>query len=169
MEEERRLCYVAITRARQTLTVSYARQRMLYGRTSSNPPSRFLEELPEDPILWQGKEQAPARGSWDSGSSWSGSAFGRTDSTAPGKERPAAVRPQRPRRVWNSGYTAPAAHTAPLLQLQGGDAVRHRTYGEGMVLSVRPMGNDALVEIAFNGVGTKRLMLRSAGEHLTKL
>ena len=56
-----------------------------------------------------------------------------------------------------------------MLQLGKGDAIRHRTFGEGMVLSVRPMGGDALVEVAFDGVGTKKLMLRAAGAHITKL
>ncbi len=50
-----------------------------------------------------------------------------------------------------------------------GDAISHRTFGKGMVLSVRPMGNDALLEVAFDGVGTKKLMLRAAGPHITKL
>lgn len=69
------------------------------------------------------------------------------------------------------GYTAPSVAAAPagLLQLQKGDAIRHRTFGEGMVLSIRPMGNDALIEVAFDGVGTKKLMLRVAGAHITKL
>ena len=58
---------------------------------------------------------------------------------------------------------------APLLQLQPGDGVRHSAFGQGMVLSVRPMGGDALVEVAFDRVGTKRLMLKAAGAHLTKL
>ena len=57
MEEERRLCYVAMTRARERLTMTTARQRMLYGRTSNNMPSRFLEELPAEPIDWQGKTE----------------------------------------------------------------------------------------------------------------
>ena len=56
-----------------------------------------------------------------------------------------------------------------MLQLQNGDRVRHRTFGEGMVLSLRPMGNDALIEVAFDTAGTKKLMLRTAGAHMTKL
>ena len=63
----------------------------------------------------------------------------------------------------------PAASSAPLLQLQPGDGVRHSAFGQGMVLSVRPMGGDALVEVAFDRVGTKKLMLKAAGAHLTKL
>ena len=54
MEEERRLCYVAITRAKQSLTITHARQRMIYGRTSSALPSRFLREIPEECIVKKG-------------------------------------------------------------------------------------------------------------------
>ncbi len=163
MEEERRLCYVAMTRARQRLTMTTARQRMLYGRTSSNLPSRFLEELPAEPIDWQSKTEPRSAGRWGeedaaSSSSAGGSAlsFG------------AAVRQPRPRR--DSGYTAPPI-PAPsgLLQLEKGDSISHRTFGKGMVLSVRPMGNDALIEVAFDGAGTKKLMLKVAGAHITKL
>ena len=78
--------------------------------------------------------------------------------------------PARPAR--DTGFTAPsrtAAAPSGLLQLEKGDAIQHRTFGRGMVLSVRPVGNDALVEVAFDGVGTKKLMLKVAGAHITKL
>ena len=173
MEEERRLCYVAITRAKKTLTITHARQRMLYGRTSTNQPSRFLEEVPEESILWQGREDAArSAAAWAHDPGLSGAVFSRSGSAAPRPESAVAPRPapsRRPAKVWNSGYTASAAKAAPLPELSSGDSVRHRTFGEGMVLSVKPMGNDALIEIAFTDVGTKRLMLRSAKEHLTKL
>jgi DNA helicase-2/ATP-dependent DNA helicase PcrA len=64
------------------------------------------------------------------------------------------------------GHAAPAA---PLLQLQQGDMVEHTAFGKGMVLSVRPMGGDALAEVAFDTVGKKKLMLKSAGAHMRKL
>ena len=54
MEEERRLCYVAITRAKQNLTITHARQRMLYGRTAAALPSRFLKEIPEECVVKKG-------------------------------------------------------------------------------------------------------------------
>ena len=59
--------------------------------------------------------------------------------------------------------------SAPLLQLKAGESVRHSAFGTGMVLSVRPMGGDALIEVAFDKVGTKKLMLKAAGKHLTKV
>ena len=55
------------------------------------------------------------------------------------------------------------------MQLNKGDMVEHTAFGKGMVMSVRPMGGDALVEVAFDKVGTKKLMLKSAGKHMTKL
>ena len=58
---------------------------------------------------------------------------------------------------------------APMLQLNQGDMVEHTAFGKGMVLSVRPMGGDALLEVAFDQMGTKKLMLKSAGNHLKKL
>ena len=162
MEEERRLCYVAMTRARQRLVMTSARQRMLYGRTSSNLPSRFLDELPQSAIEWQGKSDSSRAGGWSGGSSFSSSAS--MDASRGGGASPA-----RPAR--DTGFTAPSRTAAPsdLLQLEKGDAIQHRTFGKGMVLSVRPVGNDALVEVAFDGVGTKKLMLKVAGAHITKL
>ena len=68
------------------------------------------------------------------------------------------------------GFTAQAAPAgAGLMELRQGDMVRHKSFGQGMVLSVRKMGNDALVEVAFDQVGTKKLMLRAAGPHMEKL
>ena len=65
MEEERRLCYVAITRARERLTISYAHQRMLYGRTNACMPSRFLKEIPEECVEHRGGyHPKPAISSW---------------------------------------------------------------------------------------------------------
>lgn len=175
MEEERRLCYVAMTRARQHLTMTNARQRMLYGRTTNNPPSRFLEEIPAETMDWQGRRSSPSGfSSWDDSVSDGsfgggyGSGYGtrseydqRPQSTRPARrEHPIAQRPA-------AGFTSKQGG-APLLQLQKGDSVSHRSFGDGMVLSVRPMGNDALIEVAFDQVGTKKLMLRAAAAHMTK-
>ena len=170
MEEERRLCYVAMTRAQERLVMTNARQRMLYGRTNSNLPSRFLEELPQEPVDWQNKtEQRPSGASLPDEAGLGGSSFAAHQPG--GNHGPGLSRSRRqPRPVRDPGFTAPKpVQAADLLQLEKGDAIRHRTFGQGMVLSVRPMGNDALVEVAFDGVGTKKLMLRAAGVHITKL
>jgi len=158
MEEERRLCYVAMTRAREHLTMTTARQRMLYGHTNNNMPSRFLEELPKEPVDWQNipeprREEKPAADPLAGGGR-----YGTGVGTA-----------KRPRPRLDPGFTVAGGASGGLLQLEKGDSISHRTFGKGMVLSVRPMGNDALIEVAFDGVGTKKLMLKVAGAHITKL
>ncbi|MBD5150138.1 MAG: UvrD-helicase domain-containing protein [Oscillibacter sp.] len=168
MEEERRLCYVAMTRARERLTMTTARQRMLYGRTNNNMPSRFLEELPSEPIEWHGKtEPRAAANQWgDDAPAFGSLAGGSGYSQAPSAAKSRYTRPRR-----DPGYTAPSgtAGSSGILQLEKGDSICHRTFGNGMVLSVRPMGNDALIEVAFDNVGTKKLMRNTASAHITKL
>ena len=154
MEEERRLCYVAMTRAKEKLTLTNARQRMLFGRTTPCMPSRFLKEIPEENMEWLGKPEPRPASRWDDD-------FGDTPRYASQPETRTMPKPEYPVR--------PTVSSAPLLQLQPGDGVRHSAFGQGMVLSVRPMGGDALVEVAFDRVGTKKLMLKAAGAHLTKL
>ena len=166
MEEERRLCYVAMTRAKEKLTLTNARQRMLFGRTTPCMPSRFLKEIPEENMEWLGKPEPRPTSSWDDFGD--GPAYAPQREARPGTERPAHLeRPERPAHPERP--VRPAAVSAPLLQLQPGDGVRHSAFGQGMVLSVRSMGGDALVEVAFDRVGTKRLMLKAAGAHLVKL
>ena len=155
MEEERRLCYVAITRAKKHLTICHARQRMLYGRTSAAMASRFLKEIPEDCIIKKGGYRKPA----DTGY---GQSYGQYASynnfTAPRKPQP------KP----GVNVAAPAAKTN-MLELNKGDMVRHAAFGRGMVLSVMKMGGDALLEIAFDDIGTKKLMAKTASAHMKKL
>ena len=165
MEEERRLCYVAMTRAKEKLTMTNARQRMLFGRTTTNLPSRFLEEVPAENIRWDGKPQprmsADAFGDHDFGSSLG-------EERTHMREVPVRRAPRRP--APDRGFTAQETAAAPgLMELRQGDMVRHKSFGQGMVLSVRRMGNDALIEVAFDQVGTKKLMLRAAGPHMEKL
>ena len=190
MEEERRLCYVAMTRAKEKLFLTNARQRMLYGRTSSNMPSRFLEEIPQQNMEWLSKPE-PRRSGWDEG--WGGEeSFGGFGSTSGltassgrtggfggagtgtragvsgGLRSAAGARPvSRSAASARSAAASPRAGTS--LSLQQGDMVEHTAFGKGMVVSVRPMGGDALLEVAFDNVGTKKLMLKSAGSHMKKL
>ncbi len=194
LEEERRLCYVALTRAKERLTLTNARQRMLYGKTSPCRPSRFLEEIPEKNSDWQGKP-APYTASerWEDGSY----SVGYSDTSAYTKEPPSGgygggdglryASAESRRGSWSSdgvhSYKAsPTPAPRPLksvstkprsaglpMQLQQGDMVEHTAFGKGMVLSIRPMGGDALVEVAFDNVGSKKLMLKSAGVHMKKL
>ena len=168
MEEERRLCYVAMTRAMEKLTLTHARQRMLFGRTTPAMPSRFLEEVPEENSRWIGKPEPKPERHWSDdfndepmgfGGSFGGSSFGGSSySSAP---KISAKKPT----FTESVKKTPAA---PMLQLQPGESVRHSAFGAGLVVSVRPMGGDALIEVAFDSVGTKKLMLKAASAHLTK-
>ncbi len=158
MEEERRLCYVAITRAKKTLTISHAKQRMLYGRTSAALPSRFLKEIPEDYIVRKGgyrRAQEPASGY--------GNVYGGYGSYASYNTQ-AKKAPSKP-MVSSIGTSAKTTY----LELNQGDMVMHAAFGKGMVLSVMKMGGDALLEIAFDDIGTKKLMAKTASAHMKKL
>lgn len=156
MEEERRLCYVAITRAKQSLTISHARQRMIYGRTSAALPSRFLREIPEDCVLKKGGYRKAQENGYGFGehSQYSGHS---------GYPAPASRRPAR------TTIAPPTADVKTYLELNQGDMVLHAAFGKGMVLSVMKMGGDALLEIAFDDIGTKKLMAKTASAHMKKL
>ncbi len=147
MEEERRLCYVAITRAKSTLTISYAKQRMLYGHTNSSLPSRFLREIPSEITVKKGSVY-PSLG----------------QNFAPQR----AFRPTQPSTQKIAPATAVQTSSA-YLELSKGDMVMHTAFGRGMVLSVIKMGADALLEIAFDQIGTKKLMAKTASAHMKRL
>jgi DNA helicase-2/ATP-dependent DNA helicase PcrA len=155
MEEERRLCYVAITRAKEKLFVSYAKQRMLYGRTNASLPSRFLREIPDDIVERKGGyHQSIERNSFEGGGYVpQRSTYG----------HPAA----KPSQSMLTQYSAPKPAT--YLDLNKGDMVQHTAFGRGMVLSVVKMGGDALLEIAFDKIGTKKLMAKTASAHMKRL
>lgn len=161
LEEERRLCYVAMTRAKEVLHLSCAAQRMLFGRTSANLPSRFIKEIPEEYVEselrdYKWNNQTPFEEQWQKPSSEYPLQSQRqiTSNSAP-KERVA--------------YRTPPRKSAPLPSFSKGDMVEHSAFGRGMLLSVQPMGGDALLEVAFDNVGTKRMMLKAAAQHMTKL
>ncbi|MBE6982725.1 MAG: ATP-dependent DNA helicase PcrA [Ruminococcaceae bacterium] len=149
MEEERRLCYVAITRARRNLTVSYARERMLYGRTNAAMPSRFLKELPADVTERKGMYMRPQTYN--------------TQYHTPATQTYAAKTVTH-----TSAYVIPEQKPVTFLDLRKGDMVEHTAFGKGMVLSVQKMGNDALWEIVFDGKGTKKLMAKAASVHIKR-
>ena len=153
MEEERRLCYVAITRAKQSLTISHARQRMIYGRTSSSMPSRFLKEIPEDCVVKRGGFQRTQERAAEAHSRSGYGAYGS----------------QVSRRPLRTTIAPPAGDVKTYLELNQGDMVMHAAFGKGMVLSVMKMGGDALLEIAFDDIGTKKLMAKTASAHMKKL
>ena len=153
IEEERRLAYVAITRAKKRLFITHVRDRMLNGRTGSNQLSRFAAEIPAE--LVERIDEAPA------------DAELRQLRQRPVKQKPVNhfvnetskrspaltnLKPQN--NTASSGFAV-------------GDKVKHVTFGEGTILSSKPMGGDTLYEIAFDKVGTKKLMATYA--RLTKV
>ena len=155
MEEERRLCYVAITRAKKHLTITHARQRMLYGRTSASLPSRFLKEIPDDLLEKKGGYYQQAAGTGYGYSTYN--SYKATQQISVYTPKPYLQR------------SSQAASSAPMLDLNKGDMVQHTAFGKGMVLSVIKMGGDALLEIAFDDIGTKKLMAKSASAHMKRL
>lgn len=153
MEEERRLCYVAITRAKENLAISYAKQRMLYGRTNASLPSRFLREIPADIVQKKGGYQQAAQQGYNTRSAYA--------------HMPPVTQPNRA-----SNYHIPTGDTQKktvYLELNRGDMVQHTAFGKGLVLSVVKMGGDALLEIAFDKIGTKKLMAKTASAHMKRL
>ena len=148
MEEERRLCYVAITRAMRRLHIVCARQRMLFGRTTANRVSRFVDEIPEEHIE---KKNVPK-------------GYGYRDKR---EETSLAYRAPKPQthRV-SAPSAAPAAKTPPAFAV--GDHVVHKAFGPGVFRKMTPMGGDFLIEVEFEKVGTKKLMLRVAAQMMKK-
>ena len=152
MEEERRLCYVAITRAKLGLTISYAKQRMLYGRTNASLPSRFLSEIPEDLVVRKGSTYT---------------AYGASGAQRATQFKATPFASYKPSGELQSARSAPTQK--PLPDWKKGDMVQHTAFGKGMILSVMKMGGDALLEIAFDEIGTKKLMAKTASAHMKQL
>ena len=139
LEEERRLAYVGITRARERLYLSRALSRSAWGSPMHNPASRFLDEIP--PELVESRRDEPVL-------TWSGS-------SAASAPRPAAP-------VGMLKRPEPTAGTRPVVALAVGDRVLHKTFGMGTVTGTSGVGDKAEATIDFGTVGTKRLLLRYA-------
>jgi DNA helicase-2/ATP-dependent DNA helicase PcrA len=143
LEEERRLMYVAVTRARRRLYVTHAQSRMLHGQVRYNIASRFLDELPRELVQWLSPHRP--RG---------GSAI--DVDPAEWGERIAAITPAR-------GNSAPApapGETAPKWRI--GQSVRHVKFGIGIIIDAEGRGGDARVQVNFRDVGVKWLALEYA-------
>ncbi len=132
IEEERRLCYVGITRAKEKLYLISSASRMIFGQTSYNPPSRFISEIPSD--LLDGEVTRPKE---------TGYRF-ETDT-------------KNYSTIFNNNITHKSS-TSVSYDFKTGDRVKHMRFGEGTVLSAVPMGADVKLSIAFDDVGTKNLM-----------
>ncbi|NYT63640.1 UvrD-helicase domain-containing protein [Alcaligenaceae bacterium] len=146
LEEERRLMYVAITRARERLYLTLAQSRMLHGQTRYAMRSRFLEEIPEAHLKWlTPREQRPVVRE----ETWSG-AFRR--GTSFNSKEGGTVAPRAPRSL-TTGVTVGEQH------FRIGTGVRHGKFGEGTVIGLSGLGQDAQAQIQFRELGTKTLAL----------
>ncbi|MCD8086584.1 MAG: UvrD-helicase domain-containing protein [Clostridiales bacterium] len=180
MEEERRLCYVAMTRAKEQLFLTCATQRMLFGRTNSNRPSRFIGEIPDEYLDKSGRAfEADKReygGRWkdkdqpeqENGKQGQGGRYGGRSRQALRSHGPLGGGISIHHDAKPTGQRAVQASFHLLSQYQKGTLVEHTAFGRGMIVSVQPMGGDALVEIAFDTVGTKWLMLKAAMQHMKR-
>ena len=179
MEEERRLCYVAMTRAKERLHMTCASQRMLFGRTNANRPSRFLGEIPPEFVEQSGhsrygssggegerpqpaeggfRRRTPVKRTYDRGYSMGGGY------SAPGSGEQAAP-------DWKSPGTSRSA--ADFWGFRKGDTVVHKAFGQGLITGLSPIEKDGtvadvLVEIAFDSIGTKKLLLKSVAQFMKK-
>lgn len=163
MEEARRLCYVAITRAKEKLVLTCARYRTLMGRTMNNRVSRFADEIPESCIERLGQEPHRAFAGGQSHVASANAGF-----SAPFSSRPFDHATQN-KREDHYGMTSGAAKPKPnTIAISVGDEVMHKGFGKGSVLSVQQMGGDALLEIQFEQ-GKKRLMAKAALQQMELL
>ena len=135
LEEDRRLCYVAITRAKRKLYITTAASRLLYGQTQHNKMSRFIQEIPGEYMEYNDKTAKTAM----------------SERTYGGRKQSTYLQDRSAAQAAKSA-AAPAAES-----FAAGDRVSHRKFGEGTVLSASPLGNDTLLEISFDTNGTKKL------------
>ncbi|MFL5793596.1 MAG: DNA helicase PcrA [Actinomycetes bacterium] len=161
LEEERRLAYVGITRARERLYLTNAWSRTLFGATSYNLPSRFLKEVPEE-LVSVAPAQAKAAAAGSGPASWGDSspAFGAGRSSF--NARPGAPPVSFDRQPTPAERLAGRQRGALDLGLAPGDEVVHRQWGRGTVATISGQGERAMAEVDFPGLGRKRLLLRYA-------
>ena len=153
VEEERRLAYVAITRAKEELYISHAESRMIFGMTNRNRVSRFVEEIPEMLVEHTRSRDYSARP---------------VSMPSFGGAKPFGEAPKTKSVAEAGGFTPkPRVKPAPAGTYRVGDTVLHKAFGTGLIVSATPMANDTLLEVAFDKVGTKKLFANFA--RLTKV
>ena len=168
IEEERRLCYVGITRAKQKLYITNARTRMLFGNTSLTRPSRFINEIPEELVDSNLNEPKQSfYGGYSSQNVFSGYS-GASVGGYSGYNKPASA--NKPKSTASAGgfakggfskSTAPKS-TVANIDYKTGDTVEHKTFGRGLVIGAKSVGGDMVLEIAFDDYGTKKIMAKMA-------
>ncbi len=151
LEEERRLCYVGLTRAEERLYLCHAWSRMMFGTTDYRPPSRFLDEIPAELIAPNAGDERSGRGRRGSGGA--GSSGGRGGGLGAHREAVVAAAMRRDNE-------APAgARGAEQLGLRVGDDVRHDKFGDGVIVDITGSGDKAEARVRFRDVGEKTLLL----------
>ena len=138
LEEERRLAYVAITRAKERLTIISAERRMIFGQTVFPRPSRFISEIPAGFLNMKATTPTPK----------------------PARKREQA--PKAPSSLTSIGVGVKSEPAAAPVKIVVGDRVSHKVFGEGTVISAKPMAADMLLEIDFSSAGVKKVMANFA-------
>ena len=164
MEEERRLAYVGITRARERLFVASAATRMLHGSTQYNPPSRFLDEIPAALVEESGTGRGQRRGAYGSGDGWSnrdgfGGSYGSGGSRSSGSFGSGTFGSSGRSGGEAPRPASPSQSGADRLGLRVGDGVRHVKWGDGVILDIRGTDDKAEATVRFPDVGEKNLLL----------
>ena len=172
LEEERRLCYVGITRAKQYLFLTCAKQRTIFGSTTYNSASRFIEEIPKEYL--QGYEDtfkdndsySDSTYKWEYGKSSKVTTYKMNDMTSSGIEKSKKTSTSgynfRTPESFLSNLNKKSESTVDLSQYQAGVRVFHKKFGEGIINYVEKEGDDLKVDINFDKVGHKRLMAKFA-------
>lgn len=158
LEEERRLAYVGITRAKKKLYLISSQQRMLYGQTSRNMPSRFLREIPSSVIDDQSVVARRSTGFTSTHSGFSSGARGGSSYTSSSKIGSARQSSNSAHKFGQAGNAAQKSN----VDYNVGDTVSHKSFGTGTILTITPMGGDMLLEVAFDKAGTKKMMANYA-------
>lgn len=158
LEEERRLAYVGITRAKKKLYLISSQQRMLYGQTSRNMPSRFLREIPSSVIDDQSVVARRSTGFTSAHSGFSSGTRGSSSYTSSSKIGSARQSSNSAHKFGQAGNAAQKSN----VDYKVGDTVSHKSFGTGTILTITPMGGDMLLEVAFDKAGTKKMMANYA-------
>lgn len=158
LEEERRLAYVGITRAKKKLYLISSQQRMLYGQTSRNMPSRFLREIPSSVIDDQSVVARRSTGFTTPRTAYSNASRNELGHSSHNKIGSYTQSSSSAHKFGQAGNAAQKNN----IDFKVGDTVCHKSFGTGTVLTVTPMGGDMLLEVAFDKAGTKKMMANYA-------
>lgn len=158
LEEERRLAYVGITRAKKKLYLISSQQRMLYGQTSRNMPSRFLREIPSSVIDDQSVVARRSTGFTTPRTAYANASRNELGHSSHNKIGTYTQSSSSAHKFGQAGNAAQKNN----IDFKVGDTVSHKSFGTGTVLTVTPMGGDMLLEVAFDKAGTKKMMANYA-------